>query len=150
MKTLFSTLLVLLALAAMPAAAQMEPGQSSSLATSAVTEHAPKVTKTLERTTTKTYTVSKRKLGHVGGRPYPTRTETVDGGVVVEKFVNDTKTDTQVIKPDPMLDKKPSENPNRKPYQYPFREYYTDDEGLKALGDTPTDVEIRHNGNFND
>lgn len=156
MKTVLFALAALLVLAATPAKAQqaMEPGQSAAqaapMADPALSDPNVKVTKTVERTTTKSYTVSKRKIGHVGGRPYPTVTETVDGGMTVEKFVNGTKTDTQVVKPDPMLDTKPSEDPNRKPYQYPFREYYTDDEGMKALGTPPTNVDVRKTGNFND
>lgn len=147
MKTLFSAILTLLVLTAAPTFAQTEPGQAVA---PAAANTGAKVTKTVERTTTKTYTVTKRKVGHVGGRPYPARTETVDGGITVEKFVNDAKTDTQIVRPDPMLDQKPSENPNRKPYQYPFREYYTDDEGLEALGQMPENVDVRHTGNFND
>ncbi len=159
--TLFTLLIALSMVITGSAYAQQEPGQLATqpapMADPALTDpdlmvHDPnvKVTRTLERTTTKNYTITKCKLGHVGGRPYPTRTENVEGGVTVEKYVNDIKTDTHVVKPDPMLDGKPSEYANKKPYEYPFREYTTDDVGLNALGEMPTDVEIRDVGNFND
>lgn len=142
MKFLFSALLALTALVATPVNAQMEPGQATTIQASPVADPSAKVTKTLERTTTKTYTLTKQKVGHVGGRPYPKRQETVDGGVTVEKFVNDAKMDTKVLKPDPMLDQSTDGV---------ARQYHTDDVGVKAIGaEAPTNVKVRHVGNFND
>lgn len=108
-----------------------------------------KTTKTVERTTTKTYTITKQRVGLVGGRPYPVKQEKEDGGVTVETFVNDVKTDTNILKPDPMLDGQQAANSNRKPYEYPFREYTTEPDNVGKI-EVPGDVKLRSIGRFND
>ncbi|MBU6235631.1 MAG: hypothetical protein KGQ41_07280 [Alphaproteobacteria bacterium] len=110
------------------------------------------VTTIVEKTTSKTYTVNKQRVGMVGGRPYPITQSTEDGGTTVETFVNNVKTDTTVVKPDPMLENATAADPNRAPYEYPFREYTTGSEGMKSLDvkGPKSDITVRYGGDFND
>jgi hypothetical protein len=101
-------------------------------------------TTTLERTLTTTYTVKKRRVGLVGSRPFPTRSETVDGGVVVEKYVNDEKVDAQIVKPDPIEQIK-AQQVNKTG----VHSYYTNELGERLYKADPLDLKIRNNGDFN-
>ena len=72
-------------------------------ATAVVTTTTPiGATTTVEKTTTKSYDISKRKVGLVGGRPFTPRKEEVAGGVTKEVTVNGVETENEVVKPDPM------------------------------------------------
>lgn len=51
----------------------------------------------VEKTTATSYTVSKRKVGLKGGRPYKPQTEEVEGGVRKDISVNGVPVETQVI-----------------------------------------------------
>jgi len=81
-----------------------EAGQAAIVAApvTPVTATSVGATTTVEKTTTKTYEVSKRKVGLIGGRSFPTRKETVDGGEVKEVTVNGVETEKAVVKPDQM------------------------------------------------
>jgi hypothetical protein len=102
-------------------------------------------TTTVEKTTTKTYDVSTRKVGLVGGRPFPARTETVDGGEVKEVTVDGMQTETDVVKPDPMAgqtDKPATGN------------YFTGPRGVTAYEGTAkqpnSNLGVHYTGSFND
>ena len=106
---------------------------------------AAKVTKTTEKTLTTNYTVTTQRVGKVGYHSYPKVTQSKEGGVTVEKYVNDVKTDTQVIKPEPEL-----VVPSNDKAMNQRREYYTDAEGEKIIQGFPLDVKVhRITGGFN-
>lgn len=99
---------------------------------------------TVEKTTTKTYDVSKRKVGLVGGRAFPTRTETVDGGEVKEVTVNGVEVEKEVVKPDQMEGKEPKGAEG---------DYYTGRRGIRAYKDEEkkpnSNLDVHFTGKFN-
>ncbi|MCB1537586.1 MAG: hypothetical protein H6865_03200 [Rhodospirillales bacterium] len=60
----------------------------------------PLVSTTTEKTTTTDYTVTSRKVGLVGNRPYPAQTSEMQGGVVRDTIVNGVTQPQQVVVPD--------------------------------------------------
>lgn len=101
----------------------------------AVTTHT-----TTEKTTATNYTVTTRKVGLVGGRPYSPRTKELAGGVTRETIV-DGVSSTQVVAPDTVapLKNQPAEG-----------DYYSSEPGAKvyARGDA-SNVRIHKTGRFN-
>jgi len=101
-------------------------------------------TTTVEKTTTKSYDVSKRKVGLVGGRAFPTRTEKVDGGEVKEVTVNGVEVEKEVIKPDQM---------EGKTVESDGGDYYSGKRGVqayKAEEEKPnSNLDVHYTGRFN-
>jgi len=108
-----------------------------------------KVTTVTEKTTSKTYTVTKRRVGMVGYRAYPAQVEKVDGGMTTEKVVNGQVVSSEVLTPDPMLDTQGIVNGETN-YAGPYEAYYTNSKGIRAIGPVPpTNVKVYSTGDFN-
>lgn len=97
-------------------------------------------TTTVEKTTTKTYTVTKRRVGMIGNRPYPATTETVDGGETVETVVNGAQVGTQVVRPDPMIEGQQSKGGDF---------YSAIPESTKYYGTEGSNVRVHNRGGLN-
>lgn len=100
-------------------------------------------TTTLERTTTKSYTVTTRRVGLIGNRPYPVHTQTYEGGVVLEKYMDGTPQSIQIVEPDqagPALEGKSGQ----------AHDYFTGADGARLYGADPLNLRIHNQGRFND
>lgn len=100
-------------------------------------------TTTTEKTTTTTYTVTTRKVGLVGGRPYPAKTSDVAGGVTMERTVNGVLDKKEVVVPDTVADVKDqraegdyfSADPNAEVYENTNSDVRVHDMGMGRLND---------------
>lgn len=135
----------------------MAPKEGVATTTTTATAQAPapapatsgKVTTVTEKTTSKTYTVTKRRVGMVGYHAYPAQVEKVDGGVTTEKVVNGQVVSSEVLTPDPMLDTQGIVNGETN-YAGPYESYYTNSKGIRAIGPVPpTNVKVYSTGDFN-
>lgn len=97
-------------------------------------------TVTTEKTTTTDYTVSKRKVGLVGNRPYAPVTQNVPGGATLERTVNGVEVAKEVITPDPVAGLKT---------QNAEGDYYSNKPEAKVYEKTDTNVRVINTGSFN-
>lgn len=98
------------------------------------------VTTTVEKTTATNYTVSKRKVGLVGNRPYPATTEEMAGGATMQTIVNGVETENKVIAPDPVAELK-----NEKA----SGDYYSGKPEAEVYVSADSNVRVHDTGSFN-
>lgn len=129
--------------------APTEAGQAATLkapaATVIVNTNTPiEPTTTVEKVTAKSYDVSKRKVGLIGGRAYQPRKETIDGGAIKEVTVNGVEVEKEVIKPDLMEGKTIDSNGG---------DYYSGRKGVQAYKpeeEKPnSNLDVHFTGRFN-
>jgi|GEM_PF-3268378 len=94
-------------------------------------------TTTTEKTTETNYTVTSRKVGLVGGRPYPAKKSEVAGGVTMERTVNGVLDTKQVVVPDTVADLKT---------QKAEGDYFSDQPAAKVYENANTDVKVHDMG----
>jgi hypothetical protein len=114
------------------------PATTVTTTTTAVAPAMPVTTQ--ENTTTTNYTVTTRKVGMVGSRPYPVSTSQMPGGVTKQVTVNGVAEAPQVIVPDnvaPMKDQQPS------------GDYYASPRGAAVYKGTVGSVRVHQTGTFN-
>jgi len=117
---------------------------TNTTATTRVDTPADGVTTTVETTTKTNYDIRKRKVGLVGGRPFPAKETKVDGGETKEVTVNGVPVVKEVIKADPMEGKTP---------EGPEGDYYSGKRGVEAYKVEETkpnsNLDVHFTGKFN-
>lgn len=123
------------------ATAMVESGQQAA-ATETSTVIVPATsTTTVEKTTATSYTVTKRKVGLVGGRPYKPHSKDLEGGVRKDITVNGQKVETEIIIPDTVAAKADT---------IAEGDFYTNEPAAKVYEmDGKSNVQVRYTGRLN-
>lgn len=95
-------------------------------------------TTTTEKTTETDYTVTQRKVGLVGNRPFPATTSQIQGGSVQEITVNGQLVSHEVLRPDPLLTNQPAEG-----------DYYSNRRAAQVYTQGDSNVRVINTGRYN-
>ena len=102
------------------------------------TQTAPVTTTTTEMTTQTDYTMTQRKVGLVGNRPFPATTSQIQGGSTKDISVNGQLVSHEVLTPDPVLNN-----------QTPEGDYYSNRRAAKVFAEGDSNVRVINTGRFN-